>query len=471
MLHAPRRRNRPSERGQFFAGYIVAILLIVTVASLVLRSMRQSKLTNESRIYRELALNVAQAGFEEGISYFRRQPGGVFLGAYPNVAPTSQNWVTPWPLWPDAAFLPQPGDTDYFNQISLTATGLTVTAGGIVRTLPMTYYSLTPTSAELKGSTLWGRYVLRRQNTRNWSPGPNTHSAFTDPEAVHDLTHLRSPSAPPGSGNYWSIFSRGYIFAYPSDLTIPAALEGGSLLNAPKRFYQGKRLLLATASVYGEISRLNFNMPDAAIFAGGQVTVNTNGSISGQGHKSVAQKTIDFVNNGGSMTPGTPVGSYGPPSISYCFPGQNTTSLRAMATKLDASKVGDITVFPQMGSPNFDIQTSRPAFYYITSSCTFLNNSTRVMSGVGLIIIEGNLTIQNYNNSDWAGVVFVMGNVNIRDRATVSGTIIATGTVTVGNAADFNKCIVEYNPDAIATVQSYLQDFQVLDSSIKTSVQ
>jgi hypothetical protein len=93
------------------------------------------------------------------------------------------------------------------------------------------------------------------------------------------------------------------------------------------------------------------------------------------------------------------------------------------------------------------------------------------MSGVGLIIIEGNLTIQNYNNSDWAGVVFVMGNVNIRDRATVSGTIIATGTVTVGNAADFNKCIVEYNPDAIATVQSYLQDFQVLDSSIKTSVQ
>lgn len=471
MMHAPRRRGRPSERGQFFAGYIVAILLIITVTSLVLRSMKESKRVNEGRIYRQLAVNIAQSGFEDGLSYFRNQPGGVYLGAYPSVAPTNQSWVTPWPLWPDAAFLPQSQDTDYFNQISYTAAGLSVTAGGIVRTVPINYYSLTSTSSELRGSNLWGRYVLRRQSTRNWSPGPNTFSAasFTDPEAVHDITHLKGGTVP-GAGNTWSLFSRSYIFAYPTDLTVPAAFEGGSLLNAPKQTYMGRRLLLATASVYGEVSRINFQMPYAAIFAGGKVTINDKGSVSGQGQKALAQKTSNYVvNSGGAMNPSAPLTGVGPPTVAYCFPGQTAITLKDIALSLDPSKVGDITCFPVQGSLNFDAQTSSTAFYYITSSCTFLKNDLRVMSGVGMIYIEGNLTIQNYNNSDWTGVVFVNGNVDIRDRATVSGTIIATGTVKVGDTSDFNKCIVEYNPDSIATVQSLLENFQVLKHSVKTS--
>jgi hypothetical protein len=465
------------QRGQMFAGYIVAIFLLAGLIVLAANGLRRSRADSQSRIYRELALNVARSGFEDGLSYFRRQPDGVYLAAYPNDAPTSQNWVTPWPQWPDAAFLPQGKDTDNFNLIGQNSP-LTATAGAILRTVPLNSYSNTATSVELKGSRLWGRYVLRRQNARNWSPGANTFAAFTDPEAVHDLTHIRGDNVP-GSGNYWSIFSRAYVFAYPDALTISAAHEGNCLLSPPLRFYNGRRLLLATASVYGELSRVNFNQPSAALFVSAlnKVTVNNNTLLNGSGGYAIVRQTGDSTSLGGAC--GACVnGSNGTvakaPSVAFCFPGQDKSHLRATASNIDATKVGGINVFPRTDDVNYADEVSRTSFYYITTSAStptiiFANGDTRVMSGVGLIIIDGNLTIQNKNNSTWTGVVFVDGNVDIRGPAEIGGTLIATGTVSLGNASDNFKATLEYNSDAVDTVQSFLQNFRVVTNSVVTS--
>lgn len=468
------------QRGQMFAGYIVAIFLLAGLIVLAANGIRRSRADSQTRIYRELALNVAKAGFEDGLSYFRRQPDGVYLAAYPSDAPTTQNWVTPWPQWPDAAFLPKGQDTDNYNQITVTCTltSLTSTAGAILRTIPLNSFSNTATSVELKGSRLWGRYVLRRQNQRNWSPGANTFSAFTDPEAVHDLTHIRN-DAVPGSGNYWSIFSRGYVFAYPNALTIPAAHEGNNLLSAPLRYYNGRRLLLATASVYGELSRINFNQPSAALFVSAlnKVTVNDKTLLNGSGGYAIVRQTGDVTSMGGSCgacVNGTNSTVAKAPSIAYCFPGLDKSRLKQMATNIDASKVGGIACFPRSDDLNYTDVVSRTSFYYITTSATtptiiFATGDTRVMSGVGLIIIDGNLTIEPKNNSTWTGVVFVDGNVNLRGPAEIGGTLIATGTVTLGNASDNFKATVEYNSDAVDTVQSFLQNFRVVTNSIVTT--
>jgi hypothetical protein len=456
----------------------VGIFIIAALVVYAANSIRQTRGDTQSRVYRELALNVAKAGFEDGLSYFRRQPDGVYLDAYPAYAPTSQDWVTPWPHWPDAAFLPQATDTDHYDriQIPLAQAVLAETAGGIVRTVPLTSYSNTPTSVERQGSRLWGRYVLRRQNRRNWSPGPNTTSAYSDPEAVHDLTHIRS-EAKPGSGNYWSIFSRAYVFTHPTALTFAAAHEGGNLLSAPLRFYGGQRLLLATASVYGELFRINFNQPNAAVYVhgGNRVTCNTNGVINGQGNAAIARYQATAYNNGGGAVSGGYLGMPATPSVAYCFPGLDKARLKAMASSINPTKVGGIGVFPQTTDANFTDVVSRTSFYYVTTTglagnnLIFATGSPRVMSGVGLLIVDGNLTIQAGNQSAWAGVVFVDGNVSIRGPAEVSGTLIATGTVTVGNANDINKAFVEHNQDAIETVQSFLQNFRVLTNSVVAS--
>ena len=95
--------------------------------------------------------------------------------------------------------------------------GVTVIAcaAGIIRTYPLIYNNSSPTAQVGVGSQLWGRFVLKRQNARNWSPGSNTYAAFTDPEAVHDISAIRT-SAALGSGTNWSILSHGYVFTWPT---------------------------------------------------------------------------------------------------------------------------------------------------------------------------------------------------------------------------------------------------------------
>lgn len=470
--------SHPAQRGQLFAGYIVAIFLLASLVVFVANGIRRGRTDSQTRIYRELALNVAKAGFEDGLSYFRRQPDGVYLDAYPAYAPTSQDWVTPWPQWPDAAFLPNGKDTDHYSQI-LASSPLTTTAGAIVRSIPLNSFSNTATSVELKGSRLWGRYVLRRQNQRNWSPGSNTFAAFTDPEAVHDLTHIRSDGKP-GSGNYWSLFSRAYVYDYPNSLSIPAAHEAGSLLSAPLRYYDGKKLLLATASVYGELFRINFNQPNGALFVSAlnKVTVNDKTLLNGQGAAAIVRLSTDSSSVGGSCPScinGGYAGAPKVPSAGYCFPGLDLSRLKAMAVSIDPSKVGGASCFPKTTDSNYADLVSRTSFYYITTTglpggtLVFANGDPRVMSGVGLVIVDGNLTIETKNNSTWAGVVYVNGNVNLRGPAEISGTLIATGTVRLGDAADNFKATVEYNSDAVDTVQTFLQNFRVLTNSVIAS--
>jgi len=196
------------ERGQIFAGYLVALMMVFVVMASVMNIVRRDRVNSDRRVYQEQALEVAREGFEEGQSYFRRQTGGVYINAGVE-KPTDQYWINPWPLYPDAAFLPQASDTDHYNLISfpvnvcMTCRGpwaQAAGAGGLIRTFPLLTVANTGT-AEIKVSPIWASFVLRRQNSRNWSPGPNTYTVFTDPEAAHDLTHLRSQS-PPGSGNY-----------------------------------------------------------------------------------------------------------------------------------------------------------------------------------------------------------------------------------------------------------------------------
>ena len=474
----PTSTPHANERGQMFMGYIIAIFILAALVVTVTNSMRRYRVSSQDQVYRELALSVAKAGFDDGLSYFRRQSDGVYLNAYSAYAPTTQNWVTPWPEYPDSAFLPQAKDTDNFNAISMTTVlNPAGTAGAIMRTITMNTYSNTATSVEMHATRLWGRYVLRRQNTRNWSPGSNTMAAFTDPDAAHDITHIRGQGIP-GSGNVWSLVSNGYLFAYPNALTIPAAHEGNSLLGAPLRFYNGQRLLLARARVYGELSRINFNQPTSAVFVGqaSKITVNTNGIINGtSAGAAIGRPSSDGSSptNSGSITGNTTyTGTQAAPSLGFIFPGQTSTTLKAIAAKVPG-KVGGMEVLPVFNPSNlsFNNQVSTTSFYYITCTVNLTGTGTgaTVLSGVGLIIIQGDLIIAAKNPSSWAGVVVVLGNVDMRGPSEISGNLIATGTMSIGNSADINKTTIEYNVDAVNTVQSFLQNFQVLSSSIVTT--
>ena len=477
-MRVPLPPSLKNERGQMFAGYIVAILVLMALAISVVQKTALFNKDSKNDYYRQQAINVAMAGFEDGVSYFRRQPDGVYLSAYPAYAASSPQRVTygAWPLWPDSVFLPGPNDTDYYAQ-DLTYTTFPaggspvfISAAAMIRTVALEDYSTTSTATDAKSSRLWGRYVLRRQNVRNWDPNNNTSDANTDPEAVHDLTHILGYNTP-GTGNYWSIFSRGYVFSNPTDITIPAAHVGNSLLNAPLRYYNGKQLLRATAAVYGEINRLNFNTPNAAVFVciGNTLTVMTTGVVLGTNGYAMADSDNagPGTNNGqcsgsnGQVVPNTSMA----PSIGFVFPGQSQQTLRKLA---GTGILYSNTDFPCSNSLTFSAQVSQTVFYYCTNTATvtFATGDCHVLSGVGLAIFNGPLVIQAKNQSAWAGIVYVGGGVNIRGPGNISGMLIATGPVTIGYSTDDDKAVVELNNDAVINTQNFLQQFKVIVQSV-----
>lgn len=473
------RRVRPTffgnERGQAFAGYIIAVLVLVSLATYVMQKALWTRRSSQNEYFRAQALSVAKAGFEDTMAYFRAQPGGVYLLKLPVDCPSGQNDPSnPWKLWPDAAFMPDSNATDEYANLVTGTIGSTgsvyPSARGIVRTIPLADYSNTQ-AATMQASRLWGRSVVKRQNARNWSPNADSYTAFTDPEAVHDITSTRG-QAPLGSGNYWSIYAKGYVYASDSPLVSPTAFTNGDPLQAPLAYKGGAKVLLASASVYGEVYRLNFNIPLAPVFVynGNYITLNAKGIINaGTAAKyayGVATSQFSAANTsaGSTLTGSSPIAAQISPSVGTVFPGLDATSLQNKADVLGA----DASMFPLVGSPTFtqDISTNR--LYFCTGSAHFVDTNTdgHVLSGVGLVFINGDLTIDAKSDSNFSGVVYVTGKTNIRGPGTINGTLICQGTVTLGLSGDSDAGSVTYSQSAVTAAQTFLQNFQVQTQSV-----
>jgi len=484
---------RPNEAGQLFAGWIVGIFIIAAMVIYVGDTLRRARNSTETAVYRELALNVAKAGFEQGLSFFRTHPNGCYLNS--TLAPTSQNWITPWPAYPDGAFEPQSTDTEFYSSISQYSSAmLTTCAGGIIGDISMDQYVTYTGTDEMTGSALWGRFVIRRQNVQNWSPGPDTAVANTDSDACHDLSAIAAQS-PLGAGTRWSIVSRGYLVRLPSPvssdagslLSTPAAFSGNNLLSAPLSYYNNQPFLLAQARVYGEMSRINFNLPTSACLvgvspvAGAVVTVNQMGILNGGtgygctfGSSAANQLTytgsvsgLSYVNTA-TMTV----------SLANCFPGQSFKTLQEIASSLGTS--GQISGYtnlndlPTFNSTNtntglyYTNQINQPTFYCINTNVSLngTSNGSPVLSGVGLCVINGTLTIGTGNQSAWDGVLYVTGQVTLDGPTQITGILVSQTGIIMGKSTDLDTTTVAYDSGAILQVQNLLQNFTVDSSSI-----
>jgi hypothetical protein len=480
-----------NERGQMFVGYMVALLLISVVMVSVFNFVRSNRRNADSRIYQAQAMDVAHQGFEEAVSYFRRQPSGVYLDQAAAETPKDRANITPWPIYPDAAFLPGPNDTDHWSKLSFAANVVMTGdqkrifaqaqgARAMIRTYPLTSVTVTTAvgATEAKIPPAWGRYVIRRQNIRNWSPGTNTFSAWDDPEAAHDISHIRYNS-PLGSGDYWTLVSHGYVLDNPAKVTYNAYYEntalfaGGNLVSSPVTYYNGKRFLLAQARVYGELYRINFYNPSAAawVSSGSSITMYSNGILKGIGGYAYAYGTAPSAYGGTASFIGGDLGTSPAalgraPSVSNTFPGQTAQKLSRLA-----NTVGDINIFPKFDDPNLSDIATRQTFYFVTGAATFLSGtSQRVMTGNGLVFVNGNLTFNQGNLSAWTGIVFVQGNCVVHSPVNITGCLIVTGTLTIGDSpAGNNKAEVTYDSALVDDVKKFLQKFRLDKNSIQAT--
>jgi hypothetical protein len=481
--------SKTSQSGQIMMGFYVAVIAMMLIGTLVLTYISQTRNATSNRVNKDLALEVARAGFEDALNYYQSQPNGVFLAS--NVAPPDQfNHCSTcsagayvWPDWPDDAFRPGVNDTQLY--VPVTTFAGTLCAAGIIKDVQLHLTRTTATGSELAHSSLWGRYVIKRQAVRNWSPGANTCNALSDSEACHDLTVERNytSAAVLGSGNYWSITSRGYVYlgdGQGNDITLSAATVYNSLTSSPCSTYPpcngvgAPPMLLATAKVYGELYRANFSAPPAAIFAskGSSIWGDSSGAII-NGTTANTYAAPDSTTPGGSpLLLGNPSHNCGfAPTVATVFPGLSLTQIQSMATTITA----DTSKFPDWTNPNYDEQVSQESFYFAsngltTTTFTFTPSMNNRFSGSGMAFFYGNLSITAGTVATWAGVVFVNGNVYFNAPANIFGTLICTGNVYMysGNGG-LLKAEIDYNQAAVQTAEKLLQGFKVSKPSVVVS--
>jgi hypothetical protein len=250
---------------------------------------------------------------------------------------------------------------------------------------------------------------------------------------VTDVSRERGKAAT-SDGTMWHLVSRGAVYV-DNDNSVP--------------FDQAPNVVLARRTMETDIQRLQIRLPaEAAIFSsrGNRFSLNAGVRVRGG-----IQAGLAYAN--GTNTPTIPAGTVTgnpqhtsvliPPAaydIPYVFALTRQELIATADVVVPSAAVGVLPpVLPAMG------------LVVITGNAVFGPTApNQPLSGSGVLVVFGNLTIQQNSLSLFNGLIYVEGTVSIAEPVTINGAIIAaTPPATAGNyvtlsgGADF----VEINYD------------------------
>jgi len=411
------KKFKKQTRKQVEAGSaLVMVLLMSTILLLILTTgitwvLNTQRNTTETFKIQGQAANIAQAGLQDGINWFKRQ-----------ISVQQTDILTP-NTCKDAAFNPQ-----YSTDQELSATDNP--SIGIVR------------DYEVKGR-IYGRYILKKQDC----------SSPEDPHAVKDITALKGKSTmnPPetfpdtgsgedkirGEGIVWHLESEGILYER-KDFSKSNNVFTTAPDQAPNRI-----LSKATASV--EISKLGLALDQAplTLFAtgGSAHSVGSNCRFLGG---TAASYAVYYNGLNPNMTSAemSPVGlprknARLPVSTQSVF-AVSEEEFRGMADNVYT----DVNQLPK--NLKFSIT-------FLDGNSVF--NFAKPLQGGGLLYVNGDLTLQDSSNSLFSGVVFVDGTLTLGKDNTLAGGVIAKRIVCNPSSG---KATLEYNNNLITSVRQRL---------------
>ncbi len=414
------KKFRKNTRKQIEAGSALVMVLLMSTILLILLTtgltlvMNSQKDTSEIFKIQGQAANVAQAGLQDGINWFKRQ-GTV------NQSDTS----TP-NTCKDAPFNPQ-----FSTDPTLSATD--DASVGIVKDM------------QIKGN-IYGRYILRKQNC----------AVAEDSHAVRDITHAKgkSPSPVPtfldsgtatnklkGLGFVWYLESEGILYERNN-----FTQSNGVYTTAP---HQPPNRILRRATAGVEISQLGLATDTAPVTVYGNGVSHTFGS------------RLRLV--GG---PGTSAGVYwnsSNPTVSATLqlPGGASAKLAITPTYTEANfilRTFSMTAAELRGMADnvYSSLSQLPerlpfSITYLDGNFTFTN--AKALTGGGLLFVNGDLTLDNSSNSIFSGVIFVTGTLTVGKDNSLAGAVIARRFVSNPGSGQSN---IEYNGNIVTTVRQKL---------------
>lgn len=281
---------------------------------------------------------------------------------------------------------------------------------------------------------VWGRYEVWREDETDTD---STRLEFRRKYQAKDLSAERGFSA---SGSVWLMRSVGYVFERKSTTAA---------------WNQKPNRVLAVSTIESEVQRLSLQLPGAAainIQRGPNATINTKGRVrggtTGAGiyYPSSTPKPITGPKKDNRVT-GSPAVSAGgtyDDSVKAIF-GVSRDELRSMADLV----ITDPDDFPDPIPEN--------AIIFVEASVLKFD-AARSLNGTGLVFVEGSVTMISGNNSFFTGMLYIDGNMTMRETSDIYGAVVVTGNMTVQGSGDY--ATIYYDGDALSQLNSRIGQYR-----------
>lgn len=372
------KHPRSSERG---VALVLAILFtiivvgLVTTGSLVLRS-HQVK-TQVNFIAHGQSVQFAKSGLIEALGWMRKQTSQPVLDFEPvlnmGASPPIMDTIDP--------------------------------AVGIVREFQIT-------------GSIWGRYEVWKE----WAGDPNPQRLLWRQQMQsEDISTLRGNLAP---GSVWRVRSLGYVFRRN---------DGAVAFNQPPNLVLGQDMTEV------EARRLALQPPGQAALCtqnGSLVQLQTRARIVANGETGI------YYN--GSATPATFIPIVTAPGASITAAQQwvaATPPLTAYDDSFEAvfgvsqQELTAMADYVVNNAPEFPSPV--PLNSVVLSNIGMTFNASQPLRGTGIVTVIGNTTISQGSYSAFSGLLYVQGNLTVREPCEIQGAVIVTGSVTLQGASDF----------------------------------
>lgn len=437
---------------------VLATSLMVTAANMVKTARSDS---NEQAYAVALAENAAQAGLEDAIGWFKRQPIQP-VAANANALTTVSYPVTYNSMavsYADQVFYPiynaaNPVTTDTIDY----SAGTTI---GIVNEFSPDGAGNVSEATTIGDERIWERYEVQRQ-----LPG-----TVIIANAVHDVTGNRVYNGYAGQGLVWSLSSTGYAY-YRRDYT--KSVSAPYYWSVP--YNKSPNKVLASARMTTEIHKLSLNKPwglNAAFYTPNihnlQITSNSvitnenqpnstawaSSAVSGVSSNPQTAQAGE-IQGGGFVTTGA--GGNGPtlPLNAVDVFGLSVTDLHATMADVSGG-TGNEPNFPSLGN-NLLIVYNGPLTIDPDGSdnaCTAIGpNGLQI----GVLVVNGNFTMKSSATgmNNYYGVVYVNGAVTLIG-SSINGVLImdpsSGGNVNLSTSNGY-QAAVNYNPGVLVRLQS-----------------
>ena len=260
-------------------------------------------------------------------------------------------------------------------------------------------------------NSIWGRYEVWKQ----WEADPvASRLAWRRKMQTQDISDLRGNLQP---GSIWRLRSVGYVFRR---------------MDENQAFNQQPNQVLGQELTEVEARRLALQPPGQAALCcrnGSGIRVLTRGRVVGG---TLAGGIYYLQGTGAPTVSGTGASVTGTPSQSAALQYDHSWEAVFGVSQTELTAMADSVV-----TTNATFPSPVPMHKVIYSTVGMTFTAAKPLRGTGVVAIIGDTTISAGSYSAFSGLLYVNGNLTLREPCEIQGAVVVTGTITVQGNSDF----------------------------------